>query len=181
MNIMAHYLSAHANSNSFCAHNKNKRKLCLKGNRLLFAGIISINIFCNRRIYIQDIFCNRTKATLNITSCRCGVTSVKITKVSLLVNEQLFISKIYKSRVDRSISMRMISHDFSDNVGNLCEPSVISFNQSMNDTSLNRLKTVNNFWNSPVTDYVTCILNEILIKKIFNKCHFSHPANLFII
>ena len=81
------------------------------------------------------------------------------------------LCKIYKGSINRSIAVRVISHNLTAHIGNLHKASVVCFYKSMNNSSLNWFKSVCNFRNRAVTDNVTRILNEILVKEIFYISH----------
>ncbi len=151
--IVRQNFRTHAYGNTFRALYQNHGDFCREDHRLLAPAIIGLNILSYLRV-IENLFCKRKQATLNISgSCRpisCHVVSV----VTLLINEKITVSQVDQSRIDGGVSMRMIVHGGAHHVRNLVEPSVIHLYESVQYSPLYRLKSVLNIRNSSVLNDV---------------------------
>ena len=121
---------------------------------------------------VDNFFGNGTEAALDIAGSRRAVARVHIAEVPLLVDKNLFIRKVYERGIDRCVPVRVIRHDFTDNICNFGEFAVIIFQKRMQNAPLDRLKAVDEFGNRPVADNITRVLNKIGIEEIFYVCHF---------
>ena len=70
----------------------------------------------------------------------------------------------------------MISHNLTDYIGDLYKTPVIRLYEGMDYTPLHGFKTVYDVGNRPVPNDVTCVLNEIVVKKIFYVSHLPTPV-----
>ena len=175
---MAQNLSTHTYGNAFCTHYKNKRQFCTETDRLFCTAVIAWNILRNFRI-VENVARYRAKTAFNVSGSSRTVAGIHISIVSLLVYENFLICKVYKRRVNGSISVRVIRCNITADFCNFCKPSVVLFKKSMQNAPLNRFQSVYNFRNCTIPNNITCILNEIRVKKIFYVSHF--PTRQYLI
>ena len=65
--------------------------------------------------------------------------------------------------------MRMILHRVADDVSNLIEPAIILLVQGMQDSTLNRLQSVFQLRNRPISNDIGSVLEEIIIDQILQR------------
>ena len=146
--------------------------------RFFLASVITEHPFgCFR---IEDSFqCELAQACLNITRSRSAITSKDISPVSLTINQQVFLPELNECIANRSITMRVILHGLSNDIGHFVHFTVINTLHCMQDTALNGFKTI--FYRRDGTfknDIRSIVQEPILVhacQMIFNLifCHYS--------
>ena len=164
-------LCAHSDCNTFSSDEKNDRKLCTVNFRLKAASVIVWNVVGDVFVCYKEFLCDGKNAAFNVTPCRCTVASELVAEVSLFVDEDFLVGKVYQSPVNGSITMGMVFHGASDDILNLLEKSVIHFKKSVHDAALNRLKSILKVRNRTVADNIRSVFYEVLVKYILYKSH----------
>ena len=70
--------------------------------------------------------------------------------------------------------MGMQLHGLSDHIGNLLKTAIIHIIQRLQNTTLNRLKTITHVRDGTFFDYIGSILHEILIKEFMEFSKVSY-------
>ena len=122
--IMRHNFGRKSYSNSFYTLSQKQREFYRQVNRFIISTVIRFAPFCSFRVenHFQS---KRCKSCFNISGCRCRISCIDISPVSLGINEQFFLANLHHRIRNRSITMRMIFHGISYNIGNFIISTVL--------------------------------------------------------
>ena len=94
-------------------------------------------------LWVEDrIECELAESCFDITWRRRSIPRESITPVTLAVNEQVLLSELHECISDAGITMRVILHGLTYDVGYLVVLTVINALHRVQDTTLHRLKTI---------------------------------------
>ena len=161
---MRHNLSRKPHTDTFHTLCKEQWELHRKVHRLVVSSIVGFYPFRSFRVknHLQS---ERCKSRFDISCCRCRVSCVDVSPVSLSVYQEFFLTNLHHGICDGSIPMRVIFHGISHDVCYLVVSSIFQLAHRMHDTALNRLKTIINRWNGTVQNYIRGVIKKpILIK-----------------
>src|SRR5690606_24165789 len=88
------------------------------------------------------------------------VTSADIAPVTLGFDEQILLAKVDHRLSDGGVTMGMILHRISDDIGHFVKASVIHLFKRMHDAALYGLQAVLNARDRPLQDYVGSVLQK---------------------
>ena len=163
--VMRQNHGAHAHRNTFGTLDKNYWNLGREHQRLLGPAVVAVDI-CGQLRVIQHLFCKRQQPALNVSAGSGRLASKYVAVVSLPLYEQVTVGQLDQCTVDRGVAVGMVLHGLAHHVGHLVEFAVVHGDKGMEYAPLNRLKTIHQVWNSPVSDYIGGILQEIIFIQL---------------
>ena len=77
-------------------------------------------------LWIEDYFQSKGReASFDVSWCSRRVSCVDVTPVSLHVDKQFFLAQLYHGVADSGITMRVILHGMSNNIGYLIVATIL--------------------------------------------------------
>ncbi len=122
--VVGQDLGGHPDGDSLGALRKQKGKTDRELGRLLVASVVGCHPVGHFRVE-DDLLGESAKARLDVTWRRVAVAGEDVAPVSLAVDQKAFLSELHKGSKDRRVSVRVVLHRLSDDVGDLRVASVI--------------------------------------------------------
>ena len=149
MRVVGQDLGGHTDGNTLGALDEDYGNLCREDHWLLASAVVGFDVLGDLGV-VENLLCKRKQAALDVSgSCR-SVACHEVTVVTLLVYEEVAVGQIDEGRVDGGISVRMVVHGRSDDVGDLVEAPVVHLDHGVKDSSLYGLEAVLDIGNGPV-------------------------------
>ena len=131
-------------------------------NRLILTAVITLHPF--GRLGVEDgLEGELTESRFDVTRRRSPISGEDVSPVSLTIDKQIFLAKLHQGIADRSISVRVVLHGLTDDVGNLVILAVINRLHGMQNTPLNRFETILNRRNSALKYHIGSIVQKPIL------------------
>ena len=144
-------LGSETHCNSLCSLCKQKRELDRQFDRLLITSVVRGHpVGCLR---VEDHLLGKLGQTgFDVSRSRIGVACKDITPVSLAVYQEILLTQLHEGSEDGLVSMRMVLHGLSDDVGDLRVAAVIHLPHGVENSPLHRLHAVHDMRNGTIQD-----------------------------
>ena len=108
---------------------------------LFFASIVGHHPLCG--FGVEDrIQSKLAQSCLYVTWCGCAVASENVSPVTLAVYEQVLLSQLHKCISDAGITVRVVLHGLTHDVGNLVVLAIIHAFHGVQNTALYRFQAI---------------------------------------
>ena len=164
-------LGGHAYGNSLCSLCKQERKAHREFGRFLVASVVGSHPMGDLRI--EDHFLGEfAEAGLDVPRGSVAVTGEDVTPVSLAVDQQTLLAQLDQGSQDGSVTMGMVLHRLSDNVGHLGVAAVVHLVHGVEYAPLYGLESVHDVGDGPLEDHIRGIIQEPVLE---------HPGQLELV
>ena len=156
-------LRRHADCDAFCALREQERETHRELDRLLVATVVGRHPV--RDLGVEDDFLGElAQARLDVTRGGVAVAGEDVTPVSLAVDGETFLSQLHEGAQDGRVSVRMVLHRLSDDVGDLGVVAVVHLVHRMQHAALDRLQAVHDVRDRTLQDDVGGIVQEPVLE-----------------
>ena len=136
-----------------------QRELHRQVDWLFVSSIVRELPFCG--LGVKHHLLGKTRQSgFDISGSSRSIAGQNIAPVTLSVNQHLLLPQLHQSVADGSIAMWMELHGLTHDVGHLIIPSVFHAPHRVQDTSLNRLQSVDDMGHGSLQDYIRRIIQE---------------------
>ena len=124
---MGQHPCGHTRRNTFGTLREQHGNLRRKNNGFVIATIVGLNVFGNFRIK-EHIFGERGQSAFDIARSRGFIAGINIAKITLFVDEHIFVRQMNQRAVNRLIAVGMVFHRLPHDIGDLVKlPIVLLF------------------------------------------------------
>ena len=142
-------------------HSLCQKQWKLYGQRYGFSFSSIVGKLPIRGLWIKNHIQGKLRQSSFDVSCSSStIASTHITPVALRLNQQVFLAHIDYRISYGSISMGVVLHGLSNDIGDLIESTIIHLLHGMKDSSLYRLQPIFNRRNCTLQDHIGCIVKE---------------------
>ena len=121
------------------------------------------------------------ESRFDITWSSCRVASEDVTPVSLTVDEQVLLSELHKGIANRSITVRVILHGLSDDVGNLVESPIVDHLHCMQDATLHRLQAIGKMRHGTLQDDIRRIVEKPVLEHTTEVVYLVFAHSIVVV
>ena len=157
--VMGQNLRRHTYGDTLGALGEQQGEADRKFGRLLVSAIVGRHPVGDFRVE-NHLFCEFAQTGLDVTWGGVAVAGEDITPVSLAVDGKTFLADLNQCTKDGSISVGMILHRRTDDIGNLGKTPVVNLVHGVQDTPLHGLQAIDDMRNGPLENHIGRIVQE---------------------